>query len=227
LTPLAAAIRADNQQTVSRLLELGADIHAAGRGGETPLFLAAFFGRLEIVEYLLERGADVNAQTMDGRTPLHAAVLGSHPEVARRLMEAGAVISETDRSEQALIGTAYLYDYTAFRAVEEGDSGLARHYYQKAAYFYELCAVRFQAVAKKYTAKAMATLVLGAAYIAGSTYSAAYNATVGAEARGIGFGFIDYSPIFGAEIVVSKNMTVQGFYRDISKQCEEESVDCK
>jgi ankyrin repeat protein len=223
LTPIAAAIRVDDQQTASTLLRLGADVHAMGRGGETPLFLAAFFGRLAIVEQLIEHGADVDERTKDDRTPLHAAVLGSHPEAAERLLGAGAVVVETDKSEQALLGTAYLYEYMANRDVDGQNPNLVPYYYTKAAEYYKLCAIRFDKIAKKYTAKALVNLILGAAYAVGSTYSAEYNAAVGAEAHGIGFGFIDYGPVVSADSLVTKNMTVQSFYREVAKRCEEKS----
>ncbi|TFG61443.1 MAG: ankyrin repeat domain-containing protein, partial [Spirochaetales bacterium] len=39
-------------QTITRLLDAGADVNAADTGGSTPLHQAAYFGRLEAVKLL-------------------------------------------------------------------------------------------------------------------------------------------------------------------------------
>ena len=64
------ATKADNKEIVELLLASGADVNAKDEMGETPLHLAAQFGRKEIAELLIAEGADVNAKGDFGRTPL-------------------------------------------------------------------------------------------------------------------------------------------------------------
>lgn len=49
--------------------------------GETPLHLAARFGRLDAARSLLEAGADPNAQDVTGRTPLDTGVAADAVDV--------------------------------------------------------------------------------------------------------------------------------------------------
>lgn len=62
---------------VTDLLNRGAQLSQRSQDrGETPLHLAARYGRVENARDLLERcdSQDVNAQDLEGRTPLHAAI---------------------------------------------------------------------------------------------------------------------------------------------------------
>jgi ankyrin repeat protein len=55
---------------VEFLLTNKADVNARNDNGDTPLHLAAEFGRKEVVEFLLTNKADVNARDNNGETPL-------------------------------------------------------------------------------------------------------------------------------------------------------------
>jgi ankyrin repeat protein len=68
------AIWAEDVAAVERLLRDGADVHAAGATGRTPLMQAAEAENLRIIDRLLEAGADVNATGDAGQTALHCAV---------------------------------------------------------------------------------------------------------------------------------------------------------
>jgi ankyrin repeat protein len=59
-TGLHLAVRSNNSNMVQFLIKAGANVNAEG-DGETPLLLAAFYGRPQIAEILLKAGADVNA----------------------------------------------------------------------------------------------------------------------------------------------------------------------
>ena len=59
-TPLFAAIAQGNKETITLLLDLGANIHATDFFGYTPLVYALDIKRVDIVELLLNRGANAN-----------------------------------------------------------------------------------------------------------------------------------------------------------------------
>lgn len=67
-------------------------VDAYSPDGNTPLGLAAFFGKPATVRLLLERGADVSAVARNYMKvqPLHAAVAGRSAEAVALLLERGA-----------------------------------------------------------------------------------------------------------------------------------------
>ncbi len=62
----------------------------------TPLHLAAVYGRPKVVELLLQKGATVDARNGGGYTPLHFAAMNKHREVAELLLAKGADPSARD-----------------------------------------------------------------------------------------------------------------------------------
>ena len=84
------------------LIDLGVDVNAAGRRGDTALHDAVRKRFGSVVELLVARGADVNAENQRGQTPLALAVSvqtipgtnglrGTRPEIAELLRRLGAV----------------------------------------------------------------------------------------------------------------------------------------
>jgi ankyrin repeat protein len=59
--------------------------HRTAADGETPLHLAAAFGRKDAVELLLDYGADPSATDGDGLTPAELAAARGHDDVVRLL----------------------------------------------------------------------------------------------------------------------------------------------
>src|SRR5262245_12003353 len=59
---------------------------------QTPLHLAARFGRDDLAAVLLNGGADPNARDKRGDRPLHLAAEYGHPAVARLLLVRGATL---------------------------------------------------------------------------------------------------------------------------------------
>lgn len=56
-TPLMCAIASQNPEMVHRLIQAGANVHAANHTGKTPLMKAAELGNRAIVELLVQSGA--------------------------------------------------------------------------------------------------------------------------------------------------------------------------
>jgi ankyrin repeat protein len=75
---------------VTALLKAGADVHAKGNSGATPLHEAVGSDDVAITKALLDAGADPNAKNSAGRTPLLEAVRFRRPRVIPLLLSAGA-----------------------------------------------------------------------------------------------------------------------------------------
>jgi ankyrin repeat protein len=87
-TPLQIAVEDKHVETVTALLEAGADPDSEASTLSPPLIRAARLGYIEIVKLLVLHGADVNIQ--DGEwTPLRFAEYGNHEDVAEFLREHG------------------------------------------------------------------------------------------------------------------------------------------
>jgi len=81
------------------LLPYKPDVDARSKDGETPLHLAAYWGKVELVRWLVANGADVNAPDGQGRTPLARAQRGPHgPPAVAVLKKLGASDSPTTKA---------------------------------------------------------------------------------------------------------------------------------
>lgn len=94
-TCLLTAIESDNDQSIAivqLLLAAGADIHAIGTNGWTPLHMAAARGHVKKCRLLIDAGADVNKRKeIDAsETPLMEAAFSGQPETTKLLLEFGA-----------------------------------------------------------------------------------------------------------------------------------------
>ncbi|XP_014671481.1 PREDICTED: ankyrin-1-like [Priapulus caudatus] len=89
--PLMMAVNKGDEAVVRMLLSHGADANAADSYGQTTLYQAACFDRLDIVRLLLEAGADPNvAQNMSEKMPLMMAVNKGKEAVVQMLLSHGA-----------------------------------------------------------------------------------------------------------------------------------------
>lgn len=64
-------------EAVQMLLDLGADVSAVNRSGQTALHGAASMWEDGVIQLLVDNGADVNAEDGSGRTPLHLVEYGN------------------------------------------------------------------------------------------------------------------------------------------------------
>ncbi len=84
------AVRAGDVENVRRLADLGANIDAKDRYGQTALMIAAKYGRTAAMRLLLERGAALDVTAKYGLSALMLATVNRHPEIVRNLVDAGA-----------------------------------------------------------------------------------------------------------------------------------------
>jgi ankyrin repeat protein len=108
-TPLAAAVVRGNTDTVTLLVEHGAQVNAqAGPDGRTALQCAANLEQddFEMVAMLLQSGADVNLTGQDGTTALMLAASRGHVETARLLLTAGADVQARSAAGKTAIEMA-------------------------------------------------------------------------------------------------------------------------
>jgi ankyrin repeat protein len=86
-TPLAVAAREGHVGVVRLLLKRGAEVHTAGRTGNTALHYAAMEGHEEVVNVLLSSGADNSMKIRYGFTALMLASSGGHAGVLKQLLQ--------------------------------------------------------------------------------------------------------------------------------------------
>lgn len=84
-SPLHAAVRSDQVETVRSLILGGADPNLQDCG-HTPLQVAALQGQLRVVQALIELGGEPNVLTSESTTLLHLAVLSKNPELIQFLL---------------------------------------------------------------------------------------------------------------------------------------------
>jgi len=84
------ATNAGNVERVHALLDVGAEIDALDKHGQTALMNAAHRGDTELVHALVQRGANLNHTAKYRLTALMLAVIADHPDVVRVLVAAGA-----------------------------------------------------------------------------------------------------------------------------------------
>lgn len=79
--------------SVSSLLENGANPNAQNDAGLTPLMFASQLGHIEIINQLIHFGGDVNQSDFKGQTPLMAAAMGGQDKALKTLLQTHADIT--------------------------------------------------------------------------------------------------------------------------------------
>ena len=100
LTPLLAAVQANNRSTVTVLLEHGADASIADTMNFDPLYWALQKGFYPVADVLLAHGVNVNRPNSQGNTPLMSAVMRGDLAAASYLLQHGA-----DRMRKSTTGS--------------------------------------------------------------------------------------------------------------------------
>ena len=97
-TPLHWAASQGQLETISTLLEKGAEVNAQDNNLWTPLHEAVSNSDLKTIARLLEQGADVNIQDKNLWTPLHESVTINDLKTAILLLEQGADVNKKDKN---------------------------------------------------------------------------------------------------------------------------------
>jgi ankyrin repeat protein len=77
-------------ERVRELIATGADVNRRHKFGNTPLWEAAFHGRVDVAGILLDAGADPAVYADDGSGPLYWAASNGHLAVVEMLLRRGA-----------------------------------------------------------------------------------------------------------------------------------------
>lgn len=110
-------------ETVRVLLQSGADPDAReSLLNKTPLFLAAYEGRVEIVQALIASGADVNAVDRFGNNALREAISAGHHDIVRLLLEAGAKPNQVNQDGESMADLASKYGTAEIQALFTANS---------------------------------------------------------------------------------------------------------
>jgi Ankyrin repeats (3 copies)/Ankyrin repeat len=107
-TPLMIAAAEGHAETVSALVEAGANVNATNALGRTALTFASSYGLAAIVKVLLDHHADPNIIPKDstGWTAVIAAAHNGHLEVVRLLLDHGADVSIQDKQGRTALAWA-------------------------------------------------------------------------------------------------------------------------
>lgn len=88
---LNIAVRTDNEEIVSWMIDNGAEINVSSEDrGYTPLMDAVWRGNKEITKFLIENNAEVNTICKEGQSNLVIAVGAGKTDIVRLLAENGA-----------------------------------------------------------------------------------------------------------------------------------------
>jgi len=122
---LFRAIEDDDAATFARVLKGGVNIEATNSGGETPLYVAAEKGRLEMVKLLLAHHADSQALTPNGESVLHAASMIDSAALMTALIDAGAPINHANNDgETPLLWATMTGTFMAVKALADAGADL-------------------------------------------------------------------------------------------------------
>jgi ankyrin repeat protein len=125
VTALFRSIENDDMAEFSRRLDAGVTVAVTNKFGETPLYVAAEKGRLEMAKILIARGADARALTPNGETVLHAASMIESSALTTVLVQAGAEINRANHDgETPLYWAAMTGTFLAVKALADAGADL-------------------------------------------------------------------------------------------------------
>jgi hypothetical protein len=94
---LVTAVAQGDDEAVRAHIAAGTPVNTPNATGDTPLSVAAVFGRASAAGALIDAGAELESRNNSGVTPLFNAAFFCHPDVVRLLIDAGADTTTTDQ----------------------------------------------------------------------------------------------------------------------------------
>jgi ankyrin repeat protein len=88
---------ADDSKDLRKLLEICPDINIKDNKGNTPLIIAAIWGKDKTIEALLKRQAEINIQNVNGDTALSLGAEEGHVKSIEILLQNGADLDIADK----------------------------------------------------------------------------------------------------------------------------------
>lgn len=116
-------------ERVRVLIAAGADVNRRHKCGTTPLWQAAYHGRLDLVTALLAAGAAPGVYADDGSGPLHWAAGNGHRAVVETLLAAGADPNALRDSGQSPLAAAISNGHAAVVALLVAAGAATDHRY--------------------------------------------------------------------------------------------------
>ena len=93
----ASSLVGEDIRVINHLIDhFHLDVNVRNRDGETPLHIAACYGRTNTVEHLVCKGANVSIKDRIGSTPLHSAATQGHTDTVELLLNSGAYVNSKD-----------------------------------------------------------------------------------------------------------------------------------
>lgn len=114
IAPIARASCAGHNDVVELLLERGANIDETDNAGDTPLMIAAKYGRLSTALLLMNRGANIHHKNHKGWTPIVTASYWGYKELVEALIARGANMNARDNEGKTplMVVCARIYNYS-------------------------------------------------------------------------------------------------------------------
>lgn len=109
VTPLVAAMTAEQDKVALVLLERDQNVNVLDRGGMTPLTRAVDRAQVGLVKLLIARGANLNLPDRDGWTPLMFAARQPDEEITNLLLERDADVHARDNAGATALQWAGYY----------------------------------------------------------------------------------------------------------------------
>ena len=95
---LFEAIGNNDLDKVQQLIEIGANVNAVDKGGQTAVNSAIQHQTIEILNFLIDKGANVNASDRSGKTSLmYASQYSTNPDILLALIENSADVNAIDK----------------------------------------------------------------------------------------------------------------------------------
>ena len=94
LSPIHAAVAANDPTAVRTALSDGADINESNEIGQTPIVEAALADKLRAAAALMKKGADASTRSAEGLTPMEIAAQRGYGKIVRMLLRYGVDTNE-------------------------------------------------------------------------------------------------------------------------------------